>query len=96
MDTKGSAAVLAIKRSAGVASEVNLRNPLHVRQGSNLVQPFFETKADITRSTKQGISGPQKGLVSPNFFFRKSSFPHMSYTTIYSDSLLLAKSSRLG
>ena len=26
---KGSAAVLVIKRSAGVAPEVNLRNPLH-------------------------------------------------------------------
>ena len=29
LDQKGSAAMMAITRSAGVAPEVNLRNPLH-------------------------------------------------------------------
>ena len=29
VDQKGSAALVAVKRSAGVAPEVNLRNPLH-------------------------------------------------------------------
>ena len=30
LDRKGSAAMLDIKRSAGVTPEVNLRNPLHI------------------------------------------------------------------
>ena len=29
MDQKGSAAMMAVKKSAGVAPKLNLRNPLH-------------------------------------------------------------------
>ena len=39
MDPKGSAVMLAVKRSAGVRPEVNWRNPLHtmhVSKGSTL------------------------------------------------------------
>ena len=34
MDQKGLAAMLTLKQSAGVTSEVNLRNPLHTKKGS--------------------------------------------------------------
>ena len=46
---------LAVKRSAGVALEVNLRNPLcignEVCKGSTLA---FKPRADVTRSPKHG------------------------------------------
>ena len=65
-DRNGSAAVLAAKRSAGIAPEANLRNPLRAgdetrRQGN---PPGFET-LDFNRSLKQGYQWPPyKGLVS--------------------------------
>ena len=51
MDQKGSAAMLAAKRFAGVPPEVNLRNPLHAgnkaaSKGSTLA---LKPRADVTR-----------------------------------------------
>ena len=45
--------MLAIKRSAGVALEVNLRNPLHMggehaKEGSTLA---LKPRADVTKSS---------------------------------------------
>ena len=55
--------MLAIKRSAGVALEVNLRNPLHI--GEKACNQGLKIRADITRSPKQGYQWPpQKGLIS--------------------------------
>ena len=46
LDQKGSAALLTTKRSAGVAPEVNLRNPLHEgkKQHKQGIHPGFETQ----------------------------------------------------
>ena len=48
--------MLTIKRSAGVAPEVNLWNPLHEGEEAHKqrMHPEFETEADITTSPKQG------------------------------------------
>ena len=48
--------MLATERSAGVTQEVNLRNPLHAGEKACNpgIHPGFETRADITRSPKQG------------------------------------------
>ena len=58
---KSSAAMLAIKRSAGVTPELNVRNPLHVgkeaSKGSTLA---LKPSADVTRSPNMGISGQTK------------------------------------
>ena len=56
MDQKGSAAILVIKWSAGVAPEVNLRNPLHADNEAHKqeLHPGFDSRADITRSPKLG------------------------------------------
>ena len=58
MDPKGLAAMLAVKRSADVTPEVNLRNPLHAsdevhKWGATMA---LKPKADITRSPKSGVS----------------------------------------
>ena len=45
---KGSAAMLAVKRSVGVAPEANLMNPLH--RSTLTVKP----RGDVTDSSKQG------------------------------------------
>ena len=52
VDSKDSTATLAIKRSAGVAPEVNLRNPFHVCE---------EEHKQLV------LVVPQKGLMSSNF-----------------------------
>ena len=49
VDQKGSAVMLAIKRSAGDTLEVNLRNHTSERSTTAL-----KPRADITRSPKQG------------------------------------------
>ena len=64
---KDSDVMLAIKRSAGVASGVNLKNPLpaddkEARDGSTLA---LKPKTDVTRCPKRGIRGYSK------FFFLK-------------------------
>ena len=73
MDHKSSAAILATKRSAGVAPEVNLRNPLRARDKSRKlgIHPGFETRKDITRLPKQGYQWPHKKGYVFHFFSRK-------------------------
>ena len=52
--SNGSSALLAAKRSAGVAPEVNL-----------LYTPGFETRLDATWSPKTGVpAAPREGLMS--------------------------------
>ena len=45
--------MLATKRSAGVAPEVNLGNPLHAGD-ETCKHPVFEPMANATRSPKEG------------------------------------------
>ena len=65
-DRNGSAAVLAAKRSAGIAPEANLRNPLRAgdetrRQGD---PPSF-VNFGLQQKSKTGVSvAHYKGLVS--------------------------------
>ena len=69
VDQKGLAAMLAIKRTAGITPEVNLRNSLHegnkaCKQG---IRPDFETQGRLYKKSNpgSGISvAPQKGLMS--------------------------------
>ena len=60
-DRKGSVTVLATKRSAGVAPDVDLRNPLDagdkVCKGPTLA---LKHRTDMTRSQNRSISGPAK------------------------------------
>ena len=52
---KGLVSTLAIKRSAGVASEVNLKNPLHAYDNAIEVPTHaFKPKKDVTRNPKNG------------------------------------------
>ena len=50
--------MLAVKRSAGIALEVNLRNPLHAAEEAHKqgIQPGFETKGGRHQKSKTGIS----------------------------------------
>ena len=61
---RGVIAMLYIKRSAGVAPEVNLRNPLHAGQEAHtwghLDIYALKPRADIARNSKQGYQWPQK------------------------------------
>ena len=58
--------MLAIKRSVGVAPEVNLRNQLCEKAHKRVIYPGFET-----RSPKQGISG------LTNFFLEKKNLSYL-------------------
>ena len=64
--------MLAAKRSAGVALEVNLRNPLHpgekaCKQG---IHPGFKTQGRRHQKSKTGVwVTPQKGLMSSKLLF---------------------------
>ena len=60
-----SAAMLAAWRSAGVTSEVNLKNPLQARKGSTLT---LKPRVDLTRSPKQGYHWPHKKILCPPIF----------------------------
>ena len=62
MWTKGSAAMLAVKRSAGVTPEVNLNNPLQAGEKAlnQRIPPALKPRADVTRSLKQGYQWPHK------------------------------------
>ena len=63
VDQKGSAAMLTSIHSAGVAPEVNLRNPLSAGEVAHKWgNPALALKprADITRSPKQGYQWPTK------------------------------------
>ena len=78
MDQKGSAAMLAIKMSAGVAPEVNLRNPFHtvettLKQG---IYHGFETWDRCHQKSKTGLAvTPQKKNWCPakSIFVKKES-----------------------
>ena len=63
MDQKGSAAKLAVKSSAGLAPEVNLRNSLHTgdKTCEPGIHPGFETQGRHHQKSKSGVSvAPQK------------------------------------
>ena len=55
----GSAAMLATKRLAGVAPEVNLRECITCMPLS-CANKALKPKGDVTRSPKQGYQWPQK------------------------------------
>ena len=57
---KGSAAMLAIKKCAGIAPGVTLKNKLHVgeKPSNRGVLHGFETQGDVTRSLKHGFQYP--------------------------------------
>ena len=61
----GSAAMLAIKRSAGVTPEVNLRNSTQARKHASESTLALEPRADVTRSPKQGYHWPHKKYMCP-------------------------------
>ena len=69
----GSAVTLVTKRVAGIAPEVNPRNPLLAGnkrcKGSTLA---LKPRADITRSPAQGISGPTNKDLGLSHFFSKT------------------------
>ena len=60
------AAMLAAKRSASVAPEVNFRE--RVNKAATLA---LRPRGDVTRSPKQGISGPTKRIYVLQIFFKK-------------------------
>ena len=66
VDHNGSAAMLAVERSAGTASEVNLRISLNAGdEGHKQGDPPLKPMEDGTRSPKQGYQCPhKKGLTS--------------------------------
>ena len=71
------AAMLSIKRLAGVAPEVDLGEyTLHSPLQGNEAEPSLALKPrwDVTRNPKQGYQWPQKGhKCPPIFFFKKFS-----------------------
>ena len=68
VEENGSDARLAARRLAGVTPEVNIRE--HV---TFMPQPSANKAAQGTQEVQnRGISGPQKGHMSSNFFFQKS------------------------
>ena len=67
-DQKDSAAMLAVKSSAGVAPEVNLRNSLHA--GKEV--PGFETQDRHHQVQNRGISGSTKRTDVLQFKKKKS------------------------
>ena len=76
MDENGSAAMLATKRSAGVIPEVNLMSPLCAGDEARRSTLALKPREDVTRSPKQGISGPTKrtDVLQIFFFFKKTLF----------------------
>ena len=69
---KDSAAMLAIKRSAGVTPQVNLRNPYHTgdEAGKQETHPGFETQGRCHQSKTEVSVAPQKGLISSKIFLK--------------------------
>ena len=60
---------MPVNRSAGAATEVNLRNPLHAGKNARK-RPTL--RADISKSPKQGYQWPhKKELVSSKHYFLK-------------------------
>ena len=46
--------MLAVKKSAGVTPEVNMRNPLHVGDEDLRQRIYPKARIDVTRGPKQG------------------------------------------
>ena len=69
---------MATKRSVGVEPDVNLRNPLSAREGTHSA---LKPRADVTRSPKQGISGPTKMKypLKPAQYFTFTFSPYFCY-----------------
>ena len=68
--------MLAIKRSAGVAPEVNLRNPLHARQESMQARGYrpnlvLKSQGRRHQKTKTGYPWPNKNDWCPPKNFKK-------------------------
>ena len=72
------AAMLAVKRLAGVTPEVNLRNIHHkVLSQMQVMLPTLALKprGNVTRSPKQGISSPiELDMYPPIFFYESPQF----------------------
>ena len=69
-DRNGSAAMLAAKRPAGVAPELNLRNPLHAGDEAHS-ERIYPGQGRRYQNPNKGISGPtKKDLCPPNFFLQ--------------------------
>ena len=75
MEDNSLAAMLASKRSAGVAPEVNLRecishiclHQVQIRLPTLVLKP----RGDVSRSPKQGYQWPHKKDLCPAIFFKK-------------------------
>ena len=73
VDENGSAAMLVVKRSAGVAPEVNLgKCTLHIPPPTaNNKAANFETQTKCHQKSRAGVSvAPQKDMC-PSTFFKK-------------------------
>ena len=74
----GLAATLAAKKSAGVAPEVNLRNPLHAGDKAFKwgIHHGFETQSRRHQKSKTGVLvAPQIWLKSSKNFLKKTKLP---------------------
>ena len=67
----GLAAILAVKRSAGVTPEVNLRNSTQARKHASESTLTLKPRADITRSPKQGYQWSHKKDMCPPKILKK-------------------------
>ena len=77
VDTWSASSMLAAKRSVGIASEVNLRNPLHAGKKARkpLIHPGLETQSRHHQRSKTGVSVlSQKRLMFPKKCQQKSPF----------------------
>ena len=75
VDWNSFATMLAIKRSASVTPEVNLRNPFHTgkevcKYGDQL--RLWNSGQTSPKVQNRGISGPTKKTMSSKFFFIKN------------------------
>ena len=71
MDQKGLVELLDSKRSAGVAPNVNRRNPLHVGNDTGKwgIELGFGTQGRNHQKSQTGVSvAPQKGIMSSQIF----------------------------
>ena len=68
----GLAAMLAVKRLAGVAPEVNLRNSVQARKHASESTLALKPRADVTRSPKQGYQWPHKKDMCPPKILKKN------------------------
>ena len=81
----GSAAILAAKRSAGVAPEVNLRE--HVTHTplpstNKAAHSCFKTQRRCHQNSKTGVSvAPQKGLMSSKIFLKNKNNVGFQFTS---------------